>query len=103
MEIRRRASEFKLLGVTPPRFLDPAIAISTSRAGGVGILNLEFSQDVGAAGAAISKLARYAGNECGIKIDANAWRFLHGLIPQLPDKIRTAILTATDGETLEAQ
>ena len=103
MKTRMRRKEFKLLGCTPPGFLDPAIAISTSRAGGLGILNLEYAEDERAAMAAISKLAKYAVNECGIKIDGMAEKLFAGLIPQLPDKIKTVILTAAGSERLQAQ
>jgi len=102
METRTRGIEdFKLLGLTPLGFLDPAIAIATSRAGGIGVLNLECVRDERAAVAAIVKLALYAGSECGIKIEGNADGLLAKLIPQLPEPVKMVILTATDRRRLE--
>jgi acyl transferase domain-containing protein/NAD(P)H-dependent flavin oxidoreductase YrpB (nitropropane dioxygenase family)/NAD(P)-dependent dehydrogenase (short-subunit alcohol dehydrogenase family)/acyl carrier protein len=102
MEIgTRRIEDFKLLGLTLPGLLDPAPAIATSRAGGIGILNLECTEDERAAREAIAKLALYAGRECGIKIDGNADDLLSRLMPQLPERIKMIILTATDRQRLQ--
>ncbi|HKP11359.1 MAG TPA: nitronate monooxygenase, partial [Blastocatellia bacterium] len=104
MESRGQTTKaFRLLGCTPPGLLDPAIAIATSRAGGVGILNLECARDEHAARAAVAKLARYGGSDCGIKLDANAEAMWDGLIRQLPEPIKVVILTATDVDRLPAQ
>lgn len=97
---RRRTREFKFFGYTPPGLLDTAIAISTCRAGGVGILNLDGLREKDAALAAISRLTLYTDSECGIKIDENAGEILGEFITRLTGKVKTVILTATDREKL---
>ena len=99
----RRTNEFKMLAYTPYGLLDPAIAIAASRAGAIGILNLESAADERLAMAAVSKLAQHCRNECGIKLDGNAKELLTCLIPRLTGKIKTIVLTATDRASLKDQ
>ncbi|MEA3337592.1 MAG: SDR family NAD(P)-dependent oxidoreductase [Chloroflexota bacterium] len=60
-------SDFRMLVTTPTRQLDPSLAIAASRAGGLGILDLEYITDVDAARRAMARLERYAKGPYGIK------------------------------------
>ena len=49
-----------VLVLTPPGFCDASLAIAASRAGGWGVLDLEFAHDTSAALAEIGRLQRFA-------------------------------------------
>lgn len=98
-----KTNEFLFIGLTFPGLLDPAIAISASRAGGVGVLNLQGAQDEQAVMSAISRLAQYAKGDCGIRMDEGAEELIAGLIPKLPESIKVAILTYVDQDRLWRQ
>ena len=57
-----------VLVLTPPGFCDASLAIAASRAGGCGVLDLEFVHDPSAALAEIGRLQRFAKNPYGVKI-----------------------------------
>ena len=38
-------NEFRIIALTPPGLPDPSIAIAASRAGAVGVLDLEYTED----------------------------------------------------------
>src|SRR5262244_805973 len=61
----------ELLVVSPPGTVDPAMAIAGSRAGAVGVLNLEFASDPSAALAALAVLATQARGRCGVLLDGD--------------------------------
>ena len=67
-------TDFEVIGLTLPRLLDPAVAIAVSRAGGIGVLVLEWggvepwrgeSGRAWSAADAIQKLARLASRPVG--------------------------------------
>src|SRR6266581_2210429 len=95
--------EFRLLALTPPGLADAAIAIAASRAGEIGVLDLQYAQNSPAALSAIAKLARYARHECGIKIDGNPEELLSGIVPELQNHIRIVILTSNVADSLRNQ
>jgi NAD(P)H-dependent flavin oxidoreductase YrpB (nitropropane dioxygenase family) len=103
MESRiQRSEDFTLIGLTLPGHLDPAVAIATSRAGGIGVLNLECVKDERGAVAAIAKLAHHSHRECGVRIGGDADELLARLIPQLPEPVKMVILTAIDHRRIES-
>ena len=51
---------FRIVALTPAGLLDPSIAIAASRAGEMGVLNLEDASDSGRTAAAIGRLARFS-------------------------------------------
>ncbi len=90
----------QLIAMTPAGQTDPAIAIAACRAGGIGILDLEFATDPGRASAAVDRLARFAGRGAGVRLDADDLARLATVVEQLPDPVEYAILTATAPEAL---
>src|SRR5260370_400709 len=83
---------FRLIALTAPGRPDPAIAIAASRAGELGVLNLEHGGDAEAAGGAIDRMARYAQRECGIKLAGDAGPGLLAIAFDLPRPVTTVIL-----------
>lgn len=85
--------EFNFIALTPPGLPDPAIPIAASRAGGIGVIDLQYVQDEHIAFAAVAKLARFARHACGIKLDTGTEEFAGRVISELPTEIRYVILS----------
>jgi hypothetical protein len=62
---------FHVIALTLPGQSNPAVAIAATRAGGWGVLDLEYAKDRDLAVDSISRLCRYAKGECGIKLDSS--------------------------------
>lgn len=92
--------KFQIIVLTLPGFPDPSLAIAASRAGGLGVLDLEYTHNKQDAVDGIRKLANYAGNDFGIKVNANAGDFLAEIIPDLPEHLKLVILTYADPQKL---
>jgi hypothetical protein len=60
--------EFEQIVVTSSLRLDPALAIAASRAGELGVLNLEFVDDVDSASKALLFLSDHIESDCGVRI-----------------------------------
>ena len=94
---------FQVIALTIPGFIDPSIPIATSRAGELGVLNLEHTQDEKAAHDAIVRMAHYAARGCGIKLDSGAPTFVDHVIRDLPKQVEVVILTWSDADALRQQ
>ena len=94
---------FEFVAVTPPGLADPSIAIAGSRAGGIGLLDLEFSQNEETAFKAVSRLARYANSDCGIKLDSRSEDFFAQITSRLPALVKVVVLTPGELDTLRRQ
>ena len=88
---------FKLMVVSPPGLLDPSLAIAASRAGGLGVLDLEYSDDTQAALDALERLARFARKDFGIKLGRDSLPLLKEVLSEPPSGLRAAVLV--DGAT----
>ena len=84
---------FQVIGITPAGKPEPSLAIAASRAGGLGVLDLEYSRDLKAAHDSIAKLAKYSKSNFGIKIDGSNDDFFTKTVPELPEKLKTIIVT----------
>ncbi|MEW6381920.1 MAG: hypothetical protein AB1611_20275, partial [bacterium] len=67
---------FRMIVLTPAGKPEPSMAIAASRAGEVGVLNLEYSRDLRTAREGIELLSKYGRNDFGIKVDGQAGDFL---------------------------
>jgi acyl transferase domain-containing protein/NAD(P)H-dependent flavin oxidoreductase YrpB (nitropropane dioxygenase family)/NAD(P)-dependent dehydrogenase (short-subunit alcohol dehydrogenase family) len=94
-------AEFKIITLTPPGFPDPGIAIAGCRAGGVGVLDLEYTGDVKAAQQSIQRLERFAGADFGIKLAGSNIEFLEAVTTHLPPRLRLVILSRGSLPNLE--
>jgi len=92
---------FQLIALTPPGLPDPSIAIAASRAGGVGILDLVYTNDINVAIRNIKKMVSYTKNTCGIKLNGLDDSFITHLTPELPEAIGFVIITLCKPEKLK--
>src|SRR3990172_7869185 len=69
---------FQVIALTLPGMLNPAVAIAGSRAGALGVMDLEYARDTSLAIDAIKKLCRYAKGEFGIKLRGADSEFFDG-------------------------
>ena len=94
---------FQFIALTPPGMQDPSIAIAASRAGELGVIDLEFIDDEKAALSMAKKLDRYAQNACGVRIGGVTQKFFKKLSANLPESVDVIILTSHDPLTLKRQ
>ena len=92
---------FQVIALTPPGPPDPTIAIAASRAGAIGILDLEWTNDVNAAKESINRMASYARNACGIKLNGQDDPFITHLTLVLPEAVDFVILTLCKPDKLK--
>jgi acyl transferase domain-containing protein/NAD(P)H-dependent flavin oxidoreductase YrpB (nitropropane dioxygenase family)/NAD(P)-dependent dehydrogenase (short-subunit alcohol dehydrogenase family) len=88
--------DFRFLCLTAPGAADPSVAAAASRAGALGILDLELACDEPGALLALGRLARLARADCGVKLDGTRIPFLDAVARALPERVRTIILTPGD-------
>ena len=87
--------------MTPPGSPDPALAIAASRAGAIGVLDLQFAADGADVVGAIQSLARHSRGRCGIKIGSCAPPQLDHVLSELPARVSIVILSPTDPRHVE--
>jgi acyl transferase domain-containing protein/NAD(P)H-dependent flavin oxidoreductase YrpB (nitropropane dioxygenase family)/NAD(P)-dependent dehydrogenase (short-subunit alcohol dehydrogenase family) len=93
-------SNLRLVVLTPPGLIDPSLAIAGSRAGGLGVLDLEYGAQTPAARQAWTKLCHYGGNDIGLRLSSQDLEFLQEITP-FPDNLRVVILTHPEIAPLE--
>ncbi len=92
---------FQIMALTPPGLPDPSIAIAASRAGGVGILDLEYAKDINVAVRSIKKMVKHTTSACGIKLNGQDGSFINHLASDLPEAIGYIIITLCKPEELK--
>ena len=90
-----------MMAISPAGRPDPSIAIAASRAGGLGILDLSYTINEQTAIDGIKKLAKYAINDFGIKINGYTSDFLTKPTSDLPEQLKLVLLTYADLKSLE--
>ena len=98
-----RSNPFPIAAVTLPGCSDPSVAIAASRAGALGILNLEFTLDPVEARSALSALVRRARGQTGVKFSSACPALLDALVPGMSESVHTVLLTAEDMEAVAGQ
>jgi acyl transferase domain-containing protein/NAD(P)H-dependent flavin oxidoreductase YrpB (nitropropane dioxygenase family)/NAD(P)-dependent dehydrogenase (short-subunit alcohol dehydrogenase family) len=108
-------SDFDVIGLTLPCLLDPRVAIAVSRAGGVGVLDLQWGgpeiwseRSQASAPSAVEALGRFAKGRWGVKLDGEDESGCEGLIVSLRSCVATtnfdlAILTDAPPDVLSRQ
>ena len=89
---------FHVIALTLPGQPDPAVAIAATRAGGWGVLDLEYAKDRRLAVDSITQLCRYAKGECGIKLDSSNTKFFQEVITAAAEGLQVVILTFSASE-----
>ncbi len=92
--------KFHIVCITPPGLPNPAIAIAASRASGIGILDLEFTNDLEVALDAIDKMDKHARHGCGIKLNGEDDDLINDIAQKLPGNVAVVIITFTKPEKL---
>ncbi|HSD81215.1 MAG TPA: beta-ketoacyl synthase N-terminal-like domain-containing protein, partial [Solirubrobacteraceae bacterium] len=90
--------EFGFVVLSPPGPPDATLPIAGSRAGALGVLNLEFARDDAAARAELARLAASSRGGWGALIDDEA--LLEVVLGERPDGLETIVLTARGGERI---
>jgi len=85
--------EFQIATLSPG-LLQPSIATATHQSGELGVLDFEYVRDQRAITTAMERLQRAVRACFGIKLNGDIQGFLAQLIPDLPDCIKTVILTS---------
>ena len=84
---------FQIIALSPAGLIDPSIPAAASRAGCLGVLDLEYARDHE------DRVWRPCGNwrgiggKSGIKLNAENDRLIHAVSGKLPSSISTVILT----------
>ena len=92
--------EFKILACTHPALADPAVAIAASRAGALGVLDLEYHHNIKTALRALSKLSQFARGPCGIKLDSTSADFAGRITEKHTPYVEWVVLTSFDGSSI---
>jgi len=92
--------DFQIICLTPPGSADPTIGIAATRAGALGVLDLELTLDLRAAAAALRAMDRFCRAPFGVKLDGRRTDFLDGVTGALPERARTVLLTPGDPDAL---
>jgi hypothetical protein len=95
--------DFRFLVLTPPGLLDPALAIAASRAGELGILDLEYASNQEAARWSAVQLTQHARGEYGLKLSCQQGELLSELIAWAPESLSLVWLTGRDPQALRQQ
>jgi acyl transferase domain-containing protein/NAD(P)H-dependent flavin oxidoreductase YrpB (nitropropane dioxygenase family) len=85
--------KFEIITLTPPSQINPSLAIAGSRAGGLGVLDLEFAANILHANDCIKKLSLYSRNPYGLRINCNQADLLSELMSTSYKLLQTVILT----------
>ncbi len=93
---------FRIIVETPPGVPDPTLAIAGSRAGGTGVLNLEFVPDIRTCIEHIEKLSRYvARNDFGVKVGMDSSLQVAEIADRLSKHFRMAVLSGIHNGNLK--
>lgn len=83
---------FEVIAVTLAGHPDPAIAIAASRAGGIGVLDVEYTWDEKLVWGRLERLTRFVHQPFGIKVDGFGLHRLTQRSSAVPDRLQTLIL-----------
>src|SRR5579872_3853738 len=81
--------------LTPPGAIEPSLAIAASRAGAIGVIDLEFVEDYFTSLSSIDRLSQFSSNRFGIQIRPDRIRLESLLSASIKPNI--VILTGVDG------
>ena len=91
---------FRIVCLTPAGLTDPAIAIAATRAGELGVLNLEFTSSASQARASIDRLVRFTSGPVGVRFGVSAGAFVTETLAALPDQVTHVIVSGAESDRL---
>lgn len=98
MELRKT---FRIIAMTPPGLDSPSIAIAACRAGGVGVLDLAFTNDVFLSLECFKRLSTFTETDFGIKLGKRNIDWLDKISFNSSPHFRFLILPYMDKSTVE--
>src|SRR5947208_3177567 len=88
-------SDFGFMVLTPAGTPDPALAIAGSRAGAVGVLNLELAADPSSSLGALEMLTSHGRGRRGVLLEGEAEELLGAVLAQPGHGLEAILLTAS--------
>jgi NAD(P)H-dependent flavin oxidoreductase YrpB (nitropropane dioxygenase family) len=88
-------SQFRIIALTPAGIPRPEIAIAAARAGEIGVVDLEYTTDLGSAKASFQTVSRYTNGDFGIKLGESNTEWLNEFLSESPEHFRLMLLSAT--------
>src|SRR3984893_7319034 len=92
---------FRVAVLSLPGLIESSTAVAASRAGELGMLDLEYAKDQWVALGAVKKLAKAVKSDFGIKLNGDGPDLIAKLMPELPDHLKTVVLTSTNPQVLQ--
>jgi len=97
MSLRR---PLEVVALAPGAWADATVAVAASRAGGLGVVDLEHAGSPAFARQAVRALGACRAQPVGVRLDGAAVDLLDWLIAEAPSSVTTVILTAGDAGAL---
>jgi acyl transferase domain-containing protein/NAD(P)H-dependent flavin oxidoreductase YrpB (nitropropane dioxygenase family)/NAD(P)-dependent dehydrogenase (short-subunit alcohol dehydrogenase family) len=91
---------FQIITASPPGFPHPDIAIAGCRAGGVGVLDVEYCPDTPAVLVSIASLSRSGGSAFGLKVNGHDYALLEKIASRPAKHCQLVIVGHLDPEEL---
>ncbi|MGB0956631.1 MAG: nitronate monooxygenase [Panacagrimonas sp.] len=91
-------TSFEIFGITGADLPHPGIALASARAGGIGVLDLEFVTDPEQARTNFARLLRSAQGRIGLRITAGQASLARSLLISAGERSITVILTGASSE-----
>jgi acyl transferase domain-containing protein/NAD(P)H-dependent flavin oxidoreductase YrpB (nitropropane dioxygenase family)/NAD(P)-dependent dehydrogenase (short-subunit alcohol dehydrogenase family) len=92
---------FQIITLSPPGFPNSGIPIAGCRAGGLGVLDLEYCPNVQAALEGIQSLSKYGRNPFGVKLNGHDHALLEEITSHPPQNCQFIIIGPTNLEELK--
>src|SRR5579859_3286901 len=85
-------STSRMIVLTLPGSADPALAIAASRAGAIGVLDLEYVTDPVTIEHSMAELAQLGNGDRGVKLDHSDGKRIQEILARLPEGIALVVL-----------
>jgi acyl transferase domain-containing protein/NAD(P)H-dependent flavin oxidoreductase YrpB (nitropropane dioxygenase family)/NAD(P)-dependent dehydrogenase (short-subunit alcohol dehydrogenase family) len=95
------AEAFRIAVLGLAGLLEGATVIAANRAGELGLLDLEYVNDKWVALQAVKQLSAEVKSDFGIKLGGSRADFIDELLSELPNHLKTVVLTATEPQILQ--
>lgn len=101
--VKKSLSMPELIVIPPGGVINQPVVIAANKAGGLGVIDLEYVRDAQTALGAIKNIAANSSGALGIKLDGYAFVFWSKLINEIPDQVNTAIITYSGSQSFNEE